>query len=796
MNSSRLIASNLRNQVRGRFRIWQLTGTRVLPVCHMSSQDDRKTFAQPSPPRLFVNGSPSGRQALESRNQLKNSAKRIVVKVGSAIITHDRGHLSAPRLASIVEQMAHLQQQGRQLLLVSSGSVAFGRRKIRDEVLKSKSIRETISEKPLLRPFAENRAAAAVGQSSLMSFYESLFQQYDCKVAQVLVTKADFSNEASRQQLRNTMLDLLSLNIVPIVNTNDAVEATVTSNLTNGVLDLKQADMADILVEDNDSLAAILAVELECDLMILLSNVNGIFSGPPDKKDSRFYYTFTPKHNHDSYIQYGTKSNVGLGGMQAKVKSALWALKRGTSVVICNGGSAGVINKVVQGDRVGTFFTEQVGETESSQLAAMARDGSKSLMSIDAEARCSLIKDIANALQAHEGSILLENERDLNNAKNEGLEDVLLSRLKLTKTKLNTLRVGLNQIAEKSRNQLGRTLKVMKISDSLNLRQISCPIGVILVIFESRPDCLPQISALSLATGNGLLLKGGKEAHFSNLCLYKIIKEILESYNCQDAIQLVDTRERVNELVTLKDHIDLIIPRGSNQLVRSIQEQANMTPVLGHAEGICHVYIDKEVDGDMATRIVLDSKCDYPAACNAMETLLIHKSILETNLFTRLCNELKAHRVKFNIGPRLAKLLPFYNSYCTNYAIEYGSLECTIETVDSLDDAISHINRFGSNHTDVIVTSDQVAAEQFQKQIDSASVFVNCSSRFADGYRYGLGAEVGISTSKIHARGPAGMESLLTYKWILEGSGDIVTDYEGGGTKQYVHREIAFPGAS
>lgn len=242
------------------------------------------------------------RKAVGSRDQLKTAAKRIVVKVGSAIITHDRGHLSAPRLASIVEQIAFLQQQGRQMLLVSSGAVAFGRRKIHDEVQKSKSIRETISEKPRARPLAENRAAAAVGQSSLMSFYEILFQQYDCKVAQVLVTKADFHNESSRSQLRNTILDLLSLNIVPIVNTNDAVEATVTHGLTNGGLDLKKADMTDIIVEDNDSLAAILAVELESDLMIMLSNVDGIYSGPPDKKDSRFFPTFTPQQNSDNRI--------------------------------------------------------------------------------------------------------------------------------------------------------------------------------------------------------------------------------------------------------------------------------------------------------------------------------------------------------------------------------------------------------------------------------------------------------------------------------------------------------------
>lgn len=399
---------------------------------------------------VYNNGHLNLRQAVERRDQLKTAAKRIVVKVGSAIITHDKGHLSAPRLASIVEQIAQLQEQGRQMLLVSSGAVAFGRKKIRDEVQKSKSIRETISAKAQgVKPAAQSRAAAAIGQSSLMSFYESLFQQYDCKVAQVLVTKSDFRNESNRKQLRNTILDLLSLDIVPILNTNDAVEATVTGNMTNGVLDLKQADMTDIIVEDNDSLAAILAVEIESDLMIMLSNVDGVYTGPPGERESRFASTFTP-HMFNA-IEFGSKSNVGLGGMQAKVRSALWALKRATSVVICNGSTTGVISRVVHGDRVGTFFTDQVSECESFELAQMARDGSRQLQLLGGDVRSQIISEIANSLETNKSLIFAENQRDLEKAQKEGLEDVLLARLKLTDEKLKSLCTGLCQIAAKSR---------------------------------------------------------------------------------------------------------------------------------------------------------------------------------------------------------------------------------------------------------------------------------------------------------------------------------------------------------
>lgn len=730
------------------------------------------------------------RKAVESRRQLEGQANRIVVKVGSAIITHDKGHLSAPRMASIVEQIAHLQQQGRQMLLVSSGAVAFGRKKIHDEVQKSRSIRETISDSQKVRRLSENRAAAAVGQSSLMSFYEILFQQYDCKVAQVLVTTADFRNESSKRQLRNTILDLLRLDIVPIVNTNDAVEASLTKDLSNGEPDLKKADMKDIIVEDNDSLAAILAVELESDLMIMLSNVDGIYSGPPDKANSRFIPTYSLKSCEKDAIEFGSKSSVGLGGMQSKVKSALWALKKGTSVVICNGGSPGVISRVVEGQKVGTFFTEECNEADSLQLANMARQGSKALENLGPEVRSKIITDIAKQIEVKRDLILQENSRDIKKAKSEGLEEVLLSRLKLTDNKLDSLSTGLGQIAKQSKDLVNRIIKQTKVSDTLMLRQITCPIGVLMVIFESRPDCLPQISALSLATANGLLLKGGKEASYSNKCLYNIIHEILREHGCQDAVQLVDSREQVNELVSLGG-IDLIIPRGSNQLVRTIQEQAKGIPVLGHAEGICHVYVDKDADPDHAIKIVIDSKCNYPAACNAMETLLIHRSVVNSSLFTKICEVLKGNQVKLNVGPRLSKILPFYTSGTTNFKVEYGALECTIEMVESLEHAIDHINFYGSGHTDAIVTRDPKTAQEFKQNVKSACTFVNCSTRFSDGYRFGLGAEVGISTAKIHARGPAGMESLLLYRWLLDGSGDVVSEYnDSGGQLKYLHQDI------
>jgi delta-1-pyrroline-5-carboxylate synthetase len=708
-----------------------------------------------------------------SRATLQTAAERIVVKVGSAILTDDEGRLSVPRMASIVEQIAQLRKQGKQVILVSSGSVACGRDGVYDEAKQDM-----------------NRVAAAVGQPILMSRYKDLFQIYNVKVGQVLVKKADFHDEATKGELRSLLLNLLKKGTVPILNTNDAIENLVMNDLNDEVMSLKQADMNDIILEDNDSLAAIISAEMNSDLLVMLSNVDGVYTGSPAERSSRLISNFTP--DMSAGIEFGSKSNVGLGGMQAKVRSALWALKKGTSVVICNGSTPDIIKRVIRGERVGTFFTNGQAEVESADLVALARDGSRKLLSVGAEVRSQIINDIAQALKERKDEILVQNELDLVKARNERLESVLLARLKLTEDKLKSLGDGLRQIAAKSKNQVDRTIKRTKISDTLHLRQITSPIGVLLVIFESRPDCMPQISSLSIATANGLLLKGGKEAYHSNRCLYEIIKQVLSKYGCQDAVQLVDSRERVSELVNLNNLIDLIIPRGSNKLVKSIQEQAKTTPVLGHSEGICHVYIDRDANPDDAVKIAIDSKCNYPAACNAMETLLIHRELVKTDFFTKLCEEFKSKGVKVNVGSRLAKLLSLSNGSTTsNYGVEYGGLACTFEVVDSVDEAIDHINQYGSSHTDAIVTQNEEAATKFKKHVDSSSVFVNCSTRFADGYRFGLGAEVGISTSKIHARGPAGMDSLLTYKWVVDGSGDVVDEYEGHGcTKKYIHEEI------
>ncbi|CAF2659926.1 unnamed protein product [Rotaria sp. Silwood2] len=395
---------------------------------------------------------------------------------------------------------------------------------------------------------------------------------------------------------------------------------------------------------------------------------------------------------------------------------------------------------------------------------------------------------MASNLVEYSKDILQANKHDLEEATKEGLKTSLLGRLGLSEKKLKTLSIGLQQIAEKT-NVLGQIVRQTRLADGLMLKQITAPIGVLLVIFESRPDSLPQIAALSICSGNGLLLKGGSEAKYSNEILTKLMQDALEPFVPRDTIALISTREQVADLLQLGKYIDLVIPRGSNELVRTVQKQSVQIPVLGHAEGICHVFIDKDADLDMALRIVRDSKCDYPSACNAMETLLVHKDLIRTSFFESLIDLFRAEKVKVYSGPRLSTLLAFPPPPANSLRIEYGDLQCCIEVVDDVNDAIEHINKFSSNHTDSIVTENKNTANEFITNIDSACVFHNVSTRFSDGYRFGLGAEVGISTGRIHARGPVGVEGLLTTKWIVQGNGDVAADFTEG-RRRFIHESI------
>uniref|UniRef100_A0A4W5NSY9 glutamate-5-semialdehyde dehydrogenase n=1 Tax=Hucho hucho TaxID=62062 RepID=A0A4W5NSY9_9TELE len=525
-----------------------------------------------------------------------------------------------------------------------------------------------------------------------------------------------------------------------------------------------------------------------------LPSLVGLYDSPPGTDDAKLIDIFYP--GDQLSITYGTKSRVGIGGMEAKVKAALWALQGGTSVVIANGThpkvTGHVITDIVEGKKVGTFFSEvkPAGPTVEQQTE-MSRNSCRTLAALHPDQRGEIICHLADLLVEKKEEILAANKMDMDLAVNAGqLSSALLNRLSLSPAKLNSLAIGLRQIALASQDSVGRVLRRTRVAHNLELEQITVPIGVLLVIFEARPDCLPQVSALAIASGNALLVKGGKEAANTNRILHELTQQALDIHWVKEAVQLVSTREEVEDLCRLDEMIDLIIPRGSSQLVRNIQSAAMGIPVLGHSEGICHVYIDSEAAIDKVIKIVRDSKCDYPAACNAMETLLVHRDILRTPLFDQITDMLRTEQVKIHAGPRFASYLTFSPSEVKSLRTEYGDLECCIEVVDSMQEAIDHIHRYGSSHTDVIVTENEDTAERFLQQLDSACVFWNASSRFADGYRFGLGAEVGISTARIHARGPVGLQGLLTTKWVLRGDGHTAADFSEQGTVKYLHENL------
>lgn len=420
------------------------------------------------------------------------------------------------------------------------------------------------------------------------------------------------------------------------------------------------------------------------------------------------------------------------------------------------------------------------------EAAIAARETSRALRNLPSAARVAALHRVADALLAESTEILAANAEDVADGERAVADGRLTAasaaRLALTPKKLATLADGLRALADQD-EPIGRVLSRTELSPGMILTHRTVPLGVLLVIFESRPDALPQVVGLALRSGNGLLLKGGKEAARSNRALFGVIQRALGP-DLAPAVALVETRDEIRELLALDDVIDLVIPRGSNALVREVKERTRIA-VLGHADGVCHVYVDASVDLAVAAHVLADAKKDYPAACNAAETLLVHRSLAEDGRLDALLAALDGVTL-YGDAPTAARLgLPI----APDLHHEWGDLSMTVVLVEDVAAAVAHVNRWGSGHTEAVLTTDPGVARAFLDGCDSACVFWNASTRMADGYRFGLGAEVGISTSRIHARGPVGVEGLLTTRWEISGHGEGAGDYAAG-TRTFTHRRL------
>ena len=411
------------------------------------------------------------------------------------------------------------------------------------------------------------------------------------------------------------------------------------------------------------------------------------------------------------------------------------------------------------------------------ELAQKAKLASKKMAVISPDIKNTALNNIAQLLEQNKDNIFEANQKDLDSAhilvENGELKQSVYNRLKLDENKMRDMIQGVKDVA-KLDEPIGKVLLKRELSEGLILTKKSCPIGVLGIIFEARPDVISQISALAIKSSNAVILKGGKEAVNTNKTIMEVIQTALLQTDGfpKNVLTQVYSRDDVNQMLNMDEYIDLIIPRGGNNLVKFIKENTRI-PVLGHADGICHIFVDESANLEKAKRIIIDAKTQYPSACNSVETLLIHKGFPYIN---ELLATLKDTDIALINEPK-------------SWHTEYSDTILAYKTVNTLDEAIEHINKFSSGHTESIITENKNNADIFMSAVDSAGVYHNVSTRFADGFRYGFGAEVGISTNKTHARGPVGLEGLTIYKYTIEGNGDIVKDYIDG-SKHFSHKDI------
>jgi glutamate-5-semialdehyde dehydrogenase len=720
--------------------------------------------------------------------------RRVVIKLGTNVLMRQDGRVALGLLCGLVESVAALREKGIEVVLVSSGAIGLGMERL------------GMVERP--REVSLIQACAATGQSRLMSLYDEAFETMGCRIAQVLLTEDDFRDPLRYENLRATLRALLALGVIPIVNENDTVS---TMELDRPAEPGAIAETR--LFGDNDKLSALLMIHIEADLLVLLSDIDGLYDRNPSEPGAKLIPEVTVIT--DAIRSHAQGSNGrGRGGMASKLEAARIVMEAGRKVVIANGRTPRLLEQICEGEPVGTVFvplptstTDRVFDHNSTKphperasqqpspvrtAAEAAKHAARQVAPLTEAARNAALEAIAKAVESATDKLLAANALDLlaaDKLKDAGaLSDATISRLRLTPLKLAEMVAQIRAVAALP-DPLGRTLAATELDTNLELEKRSVPLGVLAIIFEARPDAVTQISALALKSGNTVLLKPGKEVEHTASALVTLIRSAIRSAGLpEDAVSLILGREQISELLSYTDLVDMVIPRGSKSLVEYVQRTTRI-PVLGHAEGVCHIFVDTSADPTLALRVIDDAKRDYPASCNAVETVLIHESLAET-LLPQLAAHLTAKGVRLLGDEQIRTILKQHNievAEATDWHTEYGDLSLALKLVSGIDAAIDHIHTYGSAHTDAILTEDPDNADRFLREVDAAGVFHNASTRFADGFRYGFGAEVGVSTSRFHARGPVGLDGLTTYKYTLRGVGQTAGEYRGPNARHFTH---------
>ena len=673
---------------------------------------------------------------------------RIAIKIGSNVLGREDGKLNIARLAALVDQIAELHRRGFEIILISSGAVASGCGEIGvDESLDKTSARQLYS---------------AIGQAKLINRYYDFFHEYGILCGQVLTTKESFATPTHYQTQRHCMEVMLQHKVIPIVNENDTVSVT------------------ELMFTDNDELAGLIADMMRVDRLILLTNVKGIYDGDPNSPQSRVIPYIHPGESVEKYIQ-NTTSARGRGGMTSKYRIAQRTAEKGIPVVIADGKQKNILLALFDEKEqvVCTQFLANPKEnTQPITAHTLIQEASASVSALQRlrdEEVCQILKDLRESLLRQTPDILEANRKDLERMSPENPK---YDRLKLTEARIADMAEGVGHIAGLP-SPLNHLLNRWVRPNGMEIRKVSVPFGVIGIIYEARPNVTTDVFALCLRSGNVCVLKGGSDASFTNQTLVQIIREVLIAHGVTPSVctLLPSDREASGALLNAVGLVDLIIPRGSASLIRFVREQAHI-PVIETGAGVCHTYFDQSGDVEIGKRIIYNAKTRRVSVCNALDCLIIHKNRLGD--LPKLCAPLAEKNVRIQADADAFQVLKgnypeslLQEATDSSFGTEFLDYVMSIRTVSSLQEALAHIATYGSKHSECIISEDQLAIETFQKEVDAACVYGNVSTAFTDGGQFGFGAEIGISTQKLHARGPMALPELTTYKYLITGDGQV-----------------------